>query len=80
MNNPAQRSRLIFIWSWIFALCILALLFVFFYVSMRCGHLMLAGNGTTNCVVGIGTFWIEGAFVAAALFSLYRVNRLMAGG
>lgn len=80
MKDPAQRSRTIFLWSCIFALCVLALLFVFIYVSIRCGSALLADDGTTTCMVGIGAFWFEGVILAVALFALWRVNRLMSGG
>lgn len=79
MNDPSPRSRKIVLWSCLFALSVLALLFIFFYVSIRCGHALLAEGGTTTCMVGIGAFWFEGAFLAVALFALWRVNTLMRG-
>jgi len=81
MTDPALRSRTIFIWSFFFVLCALALLFIFFYVSYLCGQLLLVGSGGTGtCMVPIGTFWFAGGFLLAALVSLYRVRTLMNGG
>jgi hypothetical protein len=79
VNDPALRSRKIFLWSCIFALCVLALLFIFFYVSIRCGSALIAEGGATTCMVGIGAFWFEGGFIAVGLFALYRISTLMSG-
>ena len=81
MTDPALRSRMIFIWSFFFVLCALALLFIFFYVSYLCGQLLLmvGSSGTATCMVPIGTFWFAGGFLLAALISLYRVRTLMSG-
>ena len=80
MQDPAQRTRKIFIYSCVIAICILALLFIFFFVSSQCTRLILGDYGTSDCLIGVSVFWLEGAFLAIVLFSLYRVNRLMQGG
>jgi hypothetical protein len=67
-------------YSCLFVISILALLFIFFFVSWRCGHILMEGDGTTGCVIGIGTFWFEAVFLVGALYSLYRVNMLMKSG
>lgn len=77
MQDPALRSRKIFLYSCFVVICILALLFIFFYVSSRCSGIIF---GTSDCLIGVSVFWLEGAFLAFGLFSLYRVNRLMQGG
>lgn len=79
MQDPAQRTRKIFIYSCVIAICILALLFIFFFVSSQCTRLILGDYGTSGCLIGVSVFWLEGAFLAIVLFSLYRVNRLMQG-
>lgn len=79
-HDPANRSRKIFLWSCIFSLCILALLFIFFYATTRCGQTLLAGSASAGCVVGIDIIWFEGGLLAVALFSLYRVSSLMKSG
>jgi uncharacterized integral membrane protein len=80
MQDAALRTRNIFIWSCSVAICILALLFIFIYVSTRCTRILFGDFGTSDCLIGVSVFWLEGGFLAAALFSLYRVNRLMQGG
>jgi hypothetical protein len=79
MQDPAQRTRKIFIWSFLVVLGILALLFIFFFVSSRCSQILLGDLGTSNCLIGVSVFWLEGGIVAVVLVSLYRVNRLMQG-
>jgi hypothetical protein len=79
MQDPALRTRKIFIYSIFVVICILALLFIFFYVSSRCSKILFGDFGTSNCLIGISVFWLEGGFLTVALFSLYRVNRLMQG-
>jgi hypothetical protein len=79
MQDPAQRTRKIFIYSCLVVICILALLFIFFFVTSECSRILLGNFGTSDCMVGISVFWLEGGFLAVALFSLYRVNRLMQG-
>ena len=79
MQDPALRTRKIFIWSLFVVIGILALLFIFIYVSTRCSRILLGDFGTSNCLIGVSVFWLEGGFLAAVLFSLYRVNRLMQG-
>jgi hypothetical protein len=79
MQDPALRTRKIFIWSLFVVIGILALLFIFFYVSTRCSRILLWDYGTSTCLIGVSVFWLEGAFLVVALFSLYRVNRLMQG-
>jgi len=79
MQDPAQRTRKIFLYSCVIAICILALLFIFFFVSSQCTRLILGDYGTSECLIGVSVFWLEGAFLAVVLFSLYRVNRLMQG-
>ena len=79
MQDPAKRPRKIFIYSILFAISALALLFIFFYISSRCGQLILGNYGTSNCLIGVSVFWLEAGFLVVALFSLFRVNRLMYG-
>ncbi len=79
MQDPAQRTRRIFIYSFFVVTCILALLFVFFFVSTRCSGILPGAYGTSDCMIGVSVFWLEGGFLVVALFSLYRVNRLMQG-
>ena len=79
MQDPAHRTRKIFIYSIFVVICILALLFIFFFVSSTCGKIFLGDYGTSNCLIGVSVFWLEGGFLVVALFSLYRVNRLMQG-
>ena len=79
MTDPAQRTGKVFIWSCFVVICLLALLFIFFYVSSRCSRLIIGDYGTSDCLIGVSVFWLEGVFVIMALFSLYRVNRLMQG-
>jgi hypothetical protein len=79
MQDPAQQTRKIFIWSCLVVISILALLFIFFFVSSRCGQILLWDIGTSTCLIGVSVFWLEGAFLAVALVSLYKVNRLMQG-
>jgi len=79
MQDPAQRTRKIFINSCFVVISILALLFIFFYISTRCSRILLGDFGTSNCLIGVSVFWLEGGFLVIALFSLYRVNRLMQG-
>jgi hypothetical protein len=80
MQDPAQRTRLIFIYSCFVAFCILALLFIFFFISSQCSWLLLGAHGTSDCLIGVNWFWLEGGFLAIVLFLLYRVNRLMYSG
>lgn len=80
MQDPALRSRKIFLYSCFVVISILALLFIFFYVSSRCSGIIFGAFGTSDCLIGVSVFWLEGAFLAFGLFSLYRVNRLMQGG
>jgi len=78
VTDPANRSRDIFIWSCLFVICTLALLFIFFYISYLCGHILLAGSGNTaTCMIPIDAFWFQGGFLVVALFSLFRVRNLM---
>ena len=79
MQDPAQRSRKIFMYSCFVVICILALLFIFFYISSRCSRILFLDFGTSDCLIGVSVFWLEGAFLASGLFSLYQVNRLMQG-
>jgi hypothetical protein len=79
MQDPADRTRKIFIYSCFVVICILALLFIFFFVTSRCSRLLLGDLGTSDCMIGVSVFWLEGGFLAAVLFSLYKVNRLMQG-
>jgi hypothetical protein len=80
MQDPAYRTRQIFLYSTFFVICTLALLFIFFFVTSQCGQILLAAFGTDTCLIGVSWFWLEGAFLVIAVFSLYRVNTLMAGG
>ena len=79
MQDSAQRTEKIFIWSSFLVICILALLFIFFYVSTRCSRIIFGDFATSDCLIGVSVFWLEGGLVIVALFSLYRVNRLMQG-
>jgi hypothetical protein len=79
MQDPAHRTRKVFIWSFFVVTWILALLFIFFFVSTRCSRIIIGDYGTSDCLIGVSVFWLEGAFLVLAVFSLYRVNRLMQG-
>jgi hypothetical protein len=79
MQDPAQRTRQVFIYSCSVVICILALLFIFFFVSSQCTRIIFGDYGASDCLIGVYWFWLEGVFVVIALFSLYRVNRLMQG-
>jgi hypothetical protein len=77
MQDPAHRSGKIFIYSLVFVICTLALLFIFFFVSSRCSQLILWDIQPSECLVGVSLFWLEGGILVITLFSLYQVNRLM---
>ena len=79
MQDPAQRTGKIFVYSCFVVIGILALLFIFFFVSSRCSRLLLGDYGTSDCLIGVSVFWLEGGILAVVLFSLYRVNGLMQG-
>jgi TRAP-type C4-dicarboxylate transport system permease small subunit len=80
MKESSRRSREILVYTCSLVICILFLLFIFLFVSYRCGQVILEGSGTTGCVVGNVWFAVAAGFVIIALFSLYRVNRLMRRG
>ena len=78
MQDSPRRSREILVYTCVLAIAILFLLFIFFFVSYRCGQEVLAG-GASGCNVGDIWFWLSAVFLALALFALYRVNGLMRG-
>lgn len=80
MQESPLLSREILVYTSSLVICILFLLFIFFFVSYRCGQVIIGGSGTSGCVVGDVWFAVAAGFVVIALFSLYRVNRLMRRG
>ena len=80
MPESPQRSREVLVYTCSLAISILFLLFIFFFVSYRCGQVILEAGGTTGCVIGSVWLGLSVAFLVIALFSLYRVDRLMRGG
>jgi hypothetical protein len=79
MQEPSGRTREIFVYTCCLAICILFLLFIFFFVSYRCGQMLLEDGGAAGCTTGTGWSGLAGGFLVIALFSLYRVNKLMQG-
>lgn len=79
MQEPAQRTTEIFVYSCFFVICTLFLIFIFFFTSYQCGGIFLGDNGTAACTIWTGWFGLAGGLLGIALYSLYRVNRLMRG-
>jgi hypothetical protein len=79
MQESPRRSREILVYTSSLAICILFLLFIFFFITYRCGQVILEGGVASACIVGDVWFAVAAGFVVIALFSLYRVNRLMRG-
>jgi TM2 domain-containing membrane protein YozV len=79
MQEPAHPTNEIFVYSCFFAICTLLLLFIFFFTSYQCGEMFLGDTGTAYCTIWTGWFGLAAAFLSIALYSLYRVNRLMRG-
>lgn len=75
MQESPRRSREILVYTCVFAICILFLLFIFFFVSYRCGQILAEGG--PGCVVDDLWYALSAMFLIIALFALYRVNGLM---
>lgn len=80
MKESPRHSKEILVFTSSLAISILFLLFIFFFVTYRCSQVMMEAGGTPSCVVGDIWAWVAAAFLLIALFSLYRVNRLMRSG
>lgn len=79
MQEPAQRTHEIIVYSCFFVISTLFLLFLFFFTSYQCGEKFVGDDGSAYCTIWTGWFALAGGLLAIALFSLFRVNTLMHG-
>lgn len=77
MPDTDSSSRDVFGYLLCLVIALSMLIFLVLIVTPNCAHVAVTSGGTASCEMGSGTYLFGAAFVAVAVYSGYKIGRIL---